>query len=249
MLEYEGTNYCGWQTQNRRSSCDVRRSTRSVQETLEKALLQILQKKTKVIGSGRTDSGVHAEAQVASFLTDTQMDLKQLSRALNGVLPKDIKIARIQEVSNKFHARFSAKSKLYRYTVVNNQYASPFIRQYAHLVKQPLDVKRMRQAAKYFLGRHDFRSFQAADKKQRHSVRKILLLDIKKRADLIQLYIEADGFLYKMARNIAGTLIEVGRGRLLPPDIAKILKTKDRKYAGPCAPARGLCLMRVKYKS
>ena len=240
-IEYEGTRYCGWQVQNRHSG-------KSIQETIEKALRKILQEKIKVIGSGRTDAGVHALGQVANFKTKSQLASQNIQRGLNAVLPADIRIKQVKEVHPDFHARFDAQSKAYRYTIVNNSLVSPFLRRYSYLIKYPLDVKKMRQAARFLLGRHNFRSFQAVDKKERNALRTIKHLNILKKRDIIYLDIEANGFLYKMMRNIAGTLIEVGRGRLKPQDVKAILRAKNRIYAGPCAPAKGLCLMQVKYK-
>ena len=240
-VEYDGTGYCGWQVQNRSSA-------KSIQETIEKALRKILQEKIKVIGSGRTDSGVHALAQAANFKTVSELDCKNIHKALNSSLPRDIRITQLKDTHPQFHARFSAKTKVYRYSIVNDSFASPFLYRYCHLVKYPLDLGKMRRGAKSLLGRHNFRSFQAVDKRDRHSVRTIKRLEIRKKGGLICLDIEANGFLYRMARNMIGTLIEVGRGRINPEDIKAILRAKDRCYAGPCAPAKGLCLIEVKYK-
>jgi len=246
-IEYDGTNYCGWQVQNRKQKSEVRSQKKSIQGTIEKALRQVLQEKIKVIGSGRTDSGVHALGQVANFKTNSGLNCSNIQKGLNGILPKDIRIKQAKEVSLGFHARFSAQSKLYCYTMVNNSYVSPFLNRYAYLVKCPLDTKRMRQAIKYLIGRHNFRSFQAAGKKEIAAARTIKRLNIIKKRDIIYLNIEANGFLYKMARNIVGTLVEVGRGRFKAEKMKAILRAKDRIYAGPCAPAKGLCLMQVKY--
>ena len=243
VVEYDGSNYSGWQVQNRRNKKDKK----TIQQCLEKALGQILQEKVKLIGSGRTDAGVHAQGQVANCKTKSKLSCGNIQLALNSLLADDIRIKQVREVPLDFHARFSAQSKLYRYSIVNGSFVSPFLRDYAYLVKYPLDVQKMRRAAKYLLGKHDFRSFQAKDKIQRHSLRKVLRLVIRKHKNLICLDIEADGFLYRMARNIVGTLIEVGRGRLRPEGLQRIIKAKNREYAGPCAPAKGLCLMAVRY--
>ncbi|MBL7084984.1 MAG: tRNA pseudouridine(38-40) synthase TruA [Candidatus Omnitrophica bacterium] len=242
-IEYDGTNYCGWQVQNKRKSKE-----KTIQEALEKALSRILQEKVKVIGSGRTDSGVHALGQAANFKSKSNLSCQNIQKALNSILPRDIRIKPVKEVPLGFHARFSAQSKLYRYTIVNGSFVSPFLRRYSYLVKHPLNMAKMRKGARYLLGRHNFRSFQAVEKKERAATRTIKRLDIHKEDNLIYLNIEADGFLYKMVRNIAGTLIEVGRGKLKPQDVKRILRAKNRIYAGPCAPAKGLCLMEVKYK-
>lgn len=242
-IEYDGTDYAGWQIQNRSKS-----RKKTIQKTLENALNQILQERIKVIASGRTDAGVHALAQVANFKTKSKLSGKNIQNALNSILPRDIRIKHVEDTHPNFHARFAAKSKLYRYTILNDSFASPFLRRYCYLVKYPLNIKKMRQAAQYLLGRHDLRSFQAVDKRERDSVRSIKRLEIRKTKDIIYLEIEADGFLYHMVRNIAGTMIEVGRGKINPLQIKEILKAKNRVYAGPCAAAKGLCLVRVRYK-
>ncbi len=247
-IEYDGTGYAGWQVQNSHASHLTPHTSKTIQDTIEKALQRILQEKIRLIGSGRTDAGVHAQGQVANFKTKSELDCKNIQKGLNGILPKDIRIKQAEPARPDFHARFSARSKLYRYSIVNHSFVSPFLRRHCYLVRYALDTGKMRRAADELLGKHNFRSFQAVDKKQRPSVRKILRLDIRRSKNLIYLDIHADGFLYRMARNIAGTLIEVGRGRLRAQDIKEILKAKDRKCAGPCAPAKGLCLMDVKYK-
>ena len=240
-VEYDGTNYFGWQLQNGGSS-------KTIQGTIEKAIRKVISKeKPRLTASGRTDSGVHAQAQIANFKTRSKIESKQLQNALNTLLPKDIRIRQIQEVDINFHARFDAKSKLYSYTIINDKIDSAFLHPYTTLIKYNLDIRMMKKASKILLGRHDFRSFQAADKKDRHSVRKIKRLDIKKENKLITVYIEANGFLYKMVRNIVGTLIDVGRGRISPEDVKTILKAKDRSFAGVCAPAKGLKLLKVYY--
>jgi len=244
-IEYDGTNYCGWQIQNKKLK--QKKENRTIQQILENFLSKILQEKIKLVGSGRTDSGVHALGQVANFKTKSKLNLQNIHNGLNSILPLDIRIREAEVIRMSFHARFSAKRKLYRYTIVNNSFISPFERRYAYLVKFPLNLRKMRKAARLLLGKHDFRSFQAVEKDKRHSVRKIFRLDIRKKDDLIYLDIEADGFLYKMVRNIVGTLIEVGRAKIKPEDIKTILKSKDRSCAGPCASAKGLNLLEVTY--
>lgn len=259
-IEYDGTNYSGWQIQNREqrteSSLPWRaqpasqgRQKKTIQETIEKALAKILQEKVGVIGSGRTDAGAHAHGQVANFKTKSKLDCTNIQAGLNSILPCDIRIKHIEEVPLDFHARFSAQSKLYRYTIVNQTFLPPHSRHFSYLVKYPLDEKKIAQAARYLLGRHNLRSFQAKDKKERSALRTIKRLNIRRQGNNIYLEIEADGFLYRMVRNIVGTLIEIGRGKLKPKEIKGILKAKNRIYAGPCAPAKGLCLMAVKYRA
>jgi tRNA pseudouridine38-40 synthase len=243
IIEYDGTNYSGWQVQHRHNL-----KKKTIQEVLQRALRRVLQEKIKVAASGRTDAGVHARAQVAHFKTRSQLSCTAVQRALNSSLPRDIRIKQVKPVALDFHARFSAISKTYRYMIVNDSFVSVFLVPYAHLVKQPLDERKMRRGSRYLLGKHNFRSFQAVDKKEAQAIRTIKRLDVRRAGNLITLDIEANGFLYKMVRNIAGTLIEVGRGRLKAQDIREILKAKNRISAGPCAPAKGLSLLQVKYK-
>jgi len=238
-LEYDGTNYAGWQVQNKKH--------RTLQETLEKALQKILQKRIKIIGSGRTDAGVHANAQVANFKIDSSIAIEKLQKALNAVLPDDISVIKTEEAGLDFHSRFSAKSKVYRYTILNRPSRSAILRDTAYFFPYPLNLKLMRKEARVLLGRHNFKSFQAADKKERDVTRTIKNLKITRDKDFIYIDIEADGFLYNMVRNIVGTLIEIGRGKLTQGSTKKILLTRNRKFAGPTVPAKGLCLLKVKY--
>lgn len=242
-IQYDGTNYQGWQTQRKQGK------TRfvTIQETIEKVLSQILQEKISLNGSGRTDSGVHALAQIANFKTNSLMPLSRMKIALNGLLPSDIRIILLKKVLADFHARFSAKSKVYRYVIVNKSYCPVFIRKYAWHITHTLDIEVMKQEAKVLLGSHDFKSFQAADKTKKDSVRTIKTINIIKRNNCINICIEADGFLYNMMRNIVGTLIEIGRGKFPPGSLKRILQRKDRKKAGVTAPSKGLCLDRVIY--
>jgi len=252
-IEYDGTNYCGWQIQNCRSSLlprrqagVSRRSKKSIQETIEKVLQRILQEKVSLIGSGRTDAGVHAKAQVANFKTNSNMALKKLFRALNGLLPKDISISAVRGVGPDFHSRYNAKSKIYCYSILNSSYPSALLRDRVYHYHYPLNIRLMQKESKVLLGRHNFSSFQVA-KSRRNPLKKIKKIKIVKEGNLIYIYIEADGFLHNMVRNIAGTLAEIGRGRFPEGFLRKILLSGDRKLAGPTLPARGLCLLRVRY--
>lgn len=246
-IEYDGTNYCGWQVQNSPQSTVHSSQKKAIQQTIEKVLSKILQEKIRLIASGRTDAGVHAKGQVANFKTNSQIPLKKLQVALNSLLPQDIAIINVREVNANFHSRFNAKSKLYRYTILNNAQRSAFLRNTAYFYPYFLDLKLMRAESKALLGQHNFKAFQASDKKERSATRTIKNLKINKKKGLVYIDIEADGFLYNMARNIVGTLIEIGRGKLKKGDLEKILQAKDRRLAGPTAGARGLCLLSVKY--
>ena len=239
-IEYDGARYAGWQIQ-------APQAKKSIQEVLEKTLRKILQEKISTIVSGRTDAGVHAKAQVVNFKTGSRISSDKLRIALNGLLPDDIAVSKVEEADKDFHSRFDAKSKLYRYTIVNRPYPSVFLRSTVFFYPYHLNVTLMRKEARCLLGRHDFRSFQAADKKERGSIRTIKKLVIAKKGDFLYFDLEADGFIYNMVRNIVGTLIEIGRGRFPSGSLKKILEAKDRKRAGPTAPARGLCLIKVNY--
>jgi len=239
IIEYDGTNYAGWQTQSKKH--------RTIQQALERALQKILRKRIKVIGSGRTDAGVHALTQVANFKTDSGIQLDKLRGGLNAVLPDDIVVTRTEEAGWDFHSRFYAKAKVYRYTICNRPSRPVLLRGRVYFIAQPLNLKLMQREARVLLGRHDFKSFQASAKEERGAVRTIKSLKITRDRDLIHIDIEADGFLYNMVRNIAGTLIEIGRGKQPEGSLRRILLAKDRKLAGPTAPASGLCLLEVKY--
>jgi tRNA pseudouridine38-40 synthase len=241
-LEYDGTHYCGWQVQGRNSG-----RKRSIQEALEKTLRIILNEKIRTIVSGRTDAGVHALGQVANFRVKSNIPLHRLKYALNCLLPKDISVNDIKEVSATFHSRFRARSKTYRYAILNREHPSALSRNTAYFYPYPLNLSFMRREARCLIGSHDFKSFQAADKKERGSVRTIKKINIAKRGDFVYIDIQADGFLYNMARNIAGTLIKIARGKAERGSLKNILDSRDRKYAGPTAPAKGLTLLKVYY--
>lgn len=240
-IEYDGTNYCGWQVQN------CAKSKPSIQQTIESALQKILQEKIKLIGSGRTDAGVHALAQVANFRTKNTITVEKLKGALNGNLPQDISIHRITEVAADFNSRFSAKSKIYRYTILNRPHSSPLLRNRVYFVKYPLDLKLMRSEAKALLGRKNFKSFQSTSAKEKNPVRRIKSIKIAGEKGLVHIEIEADSFVYNMVRNIVGTLVDIGRGKFKKGELKRILLARNRRAAGPNAPAQGLVLVKVKY--
>lgn len=238
-IEYDGTNYQGWQRQ--------KNTHRTLQEIIEKTLKRILQEGVRLIASGRTDTGVHARAQVANFKTSKQIPSKNLKQALNSLLPDDIVITKTQDVDLDFHSRFDAKSKFYRYTILNQKHPCALWRNFSYFLPYKLDFKLMQKEAKSLVGRHNFSSFQAADKKPRDSIRTIEKIKVSKKGKFIYIDIQADGFLYKMVRNIVGTLIEIGRRKRAPRSIQKILASRNRQFAGPTVPGHGLCLLRVKY--
>ncbi len=239
-LEYEGTNYCGWQRQ-KNTRC-------TIQEIIESVLFKILHEKIELIAAGRTDAGVHARAQIANFSVKNKIPLLKLQHSLNSLLPEDIKVVAIRQVLPDFHSRYNAKSKTYRYTILNRAYPSVFLRKQVSLYPHGLDIKLMQEAGSYLVGEHDFTSFKNSnDAPDKSCVRKMKGIKIKKENDYIYMDFTANGFLRNMVRNIVGTLIEVGRGKLKPNKIEEILLSKNRKSSGPTAPACGLCLLKVKY--
>jgi len=244
-IEYDGTNYHGWQIQQKEPDEIGREKT--IQGVIERILGGILQEEIRLIGAGRTDAGVHAFGQVANFKTKSKMPMAVIQRALNALLPKDIIIVDIEEAKADFNARYNAKTKAYRYEILNRAYGSVFDRLYQHYVPYKLDVRLMSREARGLLGRYDFKSFQASDKRERNSIRNIRRISVKKDGPLVIIEVEANGFLYNMVRNIVGTLIEIGRGKFPPGSMRRIKLAKDRTLAGPTAPAKGLSLVRVRY--
>ena len=238
IISYDGTDYHGWQIQD---------NGRTVQGEIEKAVIKVFGKAHRVYGASRTDSGVHAKAQTAHFKTPLLIPERKIPAALNSVLPEDIAIVRAAHARGDFHSRFDARSKHYRYCILNFRRRDPFRERYAWRVPYRLDARLMREEAAELLGRHDFKAFQASDKKERHSVREISCLTITSKGLALTINVEADGFLYNMVRNIVGTLVDIGRGYLPAGSMKKILEGRDRTQAGPTAPAKGLFLIKVRY--
>lgn len=240
-VEYAGTNYFGFQIQNKRGRRPV-----TIQGTLEKALAKLFREKLRLTASGRTDRGVHARGQVVNFKVNTKIPLANIKSALNSFLPPDIRVKRIKKVSDNFHARFWAKSKIYRYIIFRNKDGSVFWRNFAWCLAEPLDLTAMRRAAKSLTGRKDFALFAKEAKKYHDCRRRVERITIKKRANLVYIDIEAEGFLRAMARGIVSFLIKVASGRIIPKDIPLIFK-KEIPYINDPAPAQGLYLYKVKY--
>lgn len=236
ILCYEGTDFCGWQRQ---------KTGRTIQGVVEAAVSLITKTKVVVHGAGRTDAGVHALAQAASFQARVRLDTQTFCRALNAVLPGDVRILSLEEVGSGFHARKSAKAKIYRYIIINDTTISPFLRRYALHIPYPLKFKAMRQAAGLFVRQADFSAFSS--NKERKPVRTVFSSEIKKSRNKLIYTVEANGFLRYMVRSIVGTLIEVGRGKYPPEIIDEIFASKKRSLAGPTAPAHGLYLVEVRY--
>jgi tRNA pseudouridine38-40 synthase len=235
-LAYDGTAYGGWQRQP---------NAVTVQELIEKALEKVLGSRFTVHGSGRTDAGVHARAQVASCSLNTHHQSPVLRRALNANLPEDIRVTLVQEVDAEFHARFSATGKEYRYQIDCGAVADPFLRRYAWHHPRSLDLSAMRRAARLLRGRHDFTALAA--KSERSPVRTISKLRITKAGHLITIVVAADGFLYKMVRSIVGALVKAGEGKLTATELSELLRGKKRTALVETAPAKGLFLWKVDY--
>ncbi len=239
LSEYDGTRFHGWQVQP---------NGLTIQELLEKHLTGITKTPTQIFGAGRTDAGVHAKGQVAHFRTESAMTTREFLKALNSCLPPDVVVLQVDEVDDAFHAQKSAVCKLYRYSILNRDFPSALDCRFAHFIAQPLDFKAMQEAAGILAGRHDFTSFRGAGCSAKTSVRTIHFCAVNKEDDYLRVEIKGDGFLKHMVRNIVGTLIEVGRGKLTPKDVQHILEARDRKTAGPTAPSRGLCLEWIAYE-
>jgi tRNA pseudouridine38-40 synthase len=243
-IAYDGTNYAGWQAQ---------RTGIGVQERVEAALAKLFPSRPRVHGSSRTDAGVHALGLVAHCevpRAEFRLPLRKLPLALNAWLPEDIRVLAARRARGDFHARFSATGKQYRYFLWNHPALNPLLRHTAWHVKRKLDVAAMRRAARHFLGRHDFRSFRAnPDYDTDSTVRTLTRCDLRKSGPLLTFTIEGDGFLYKMCRGIVGTLVQVGEGKMAPDAVPKILAHRDRRGAGVTAPAHGLVLGKVFYRS
>jgi tRNA pseudouridine38-40 synthase len=239
IIEYDGSNYLGWQIQP---------NGETIQGVIQDRLKRLTAESLHVMGSGRTDAGVHALGQVAHFKTESRMDANTFQRALNSLLPEDIVIRRAEEVQADFHARKHARSKVYEYRILNRVTPPAVDRQYVWHVPQKLEFNEMRKATRTLVGEHDFSAFRSVGSSTRSSVRNILRADWKKgKGGLLRFEIEASGFLKQMVRGIVGTLVEVGRGKISAQEFKRILDSKDRKEAGPTAPARGLFLKEVKY--
>lgn len=245
-IAYDGTRYAGWQAQRRQHTADSRQKP-TIQGTLEETLGRILQEQVRVIGSGRTDAGVHARAQVAHLRTRSAITSERLHRAVNGLLPPDITVSRVEDAPETFHAQRQAVSKRYRYTLVTAPAVLPFERPYVHHVRSPLRAARMRRAAQRLRGSHDFLAFCAAGSSAKTTRRRLSDVQVRQQPGRLVIELEGNGFLYKMVRGIVGTLMEIGRGRLPEEAMTRIMRTKDRRLVGPTAPARGLMLLRVKY--
>ena len=236
-LTFDGSRYAGWQSQN---------NAVAIANVIEAAIREATGETVRLIGCSRTDAGVHAARYVANFKSDTTLSVSVLPRALNFYLPKDIAVFHAAEMPEAFHAQLSATKKEYVYMIENNPYRNP-LNPFAHWETRPLDLARMQAAAARLVGTHDFAAFANAGGTVLTSVRTIYALKVTQKGTAIRITVQGNGFLYNMVRILAGTLVAVGRGALLPEDIPKIIDSRDRKQAGKTLPARGLTLRKVWY--
>ena len=240
IIEYDGSAFHGWQRQKK---------DRTVQETIENALAVMTREKVTVIGSGRTDAGVHALGQVAGFKIRSRQDARIFLNGLNSLLPDDVVVHACDPMPDTFHARFDVASKRYRYHILNRPIAPAIGRQFVWHIRKPLDTAAMTNAAMVILGTHDFKAFEGTGSPRDHSIRTVTDSTIKATGDGNLTYdIQANGFLRFMVRNIVGTLVDVGVGKIDKQDVQAILQSKDRSRAGATAPPQGLFLMDVTYE-
>lgn len=237
-IEYDGTAYAGWQRQPQQPT---------VQAAIEAAIERVARASIAVIGAGRTDAGVHALGQVASFRTDKGLEPEEWKRALNGLLPPDICVLAAERVADDFHARYSARGKLYEYRILNRRERSALERRRAWHVRKLLEIEPMREAAGLLAGRHDFSAFQSSPTDTENPICDLRRLEIRPEPPFIRTEVGADRFLRQMVRAIVGTLVEVGLGKRPPQSLKDILEARDRRAAGVTAPAHGLYLVRVEY--
>ena len=238
IIEYEGTAYSGWQSQD---------NATGIQEVIEKAIKKTTGEKVKLLAAGRTDAKVHAKGQVANFYTSSKIPGERFKLSLNIKLPDDIKIIESEEVDSDFHSRFSATKKRYRYIIYNGITPRPLYRNFSYHVHRPLDLKEMRKSIKYFIGEKDFRSFMGRSSVVHTTVKEIYSMEIIENGEFIEIVVEGKSFLKNMIRIIVGTLVYVGIGRIKSEDVEKIIEGRKRRLAGPTAPPQGLFLEKVYY--
>ena len=240
VLQYDGTRYHGWQWQ---------KNALTIQAVVEEKIQDLTKEQVRVIASGRTDTGVHALHQVCHFLSHSEMDPDSIRKGLNSLLPDDILVRHVEQAPSDFHARYSVKSKAYEYRILNREQPDLFLRHYAWHVARKLDLTRMEACVSFLGGRHDFSSFKSARSDNLNPVREMIRAEVHGPSEegLVRFVFEADGFLRHMVRNIVGTVVEVGSGRINPDEFLKIVEAKDRKRAGVKAPPQGLFLTMVRY--
>lgn len=238
VVSYDGTNYHGWQIQN---------NGITIESELNKALSDLFKEEIEVIGASRTDSGVHALGNIAVFDTASRMPAEKVSYALNQRLPEDIRIQRSDEVASDWHPRHCESRKTYEYRIYRGQFPMPVKRLYSLFSYHTFDVIKMREAAAYLVGEHDFKSFCQVGAQVQSTVRTLYQAEVEEQGDDLVIRVCGNGFLYNMVRIIAGTLMEIGQGKRVPEDILSIIEAKDRAAAGPTAPAHGLTLIKYEF--
>jgi tRNA pseudouridine38-40 synthase len=236
-LSFDGTAYCGWQIQKNQST---------IQGTVSEAISRITGERIRLTGSGRTDAGTHARSLIANFLTHSPIDPARLAAALNRILPRDIRVLSARYVPVAFHARRDAEAKIYRYQIYLGAIQPPHLRREFFHFPYPVDFRKMEEAANNFIGEHDFASFSKSPPLP-NTIRTIFRCELKKHGRCLILTVEGNGFLHHMVRNMAGTLLEVGRGSMRLHEFQELFVKRDRKFAGFTAPAHGLILLKVKY--
>jgi len=239
VIEYDGTKYKGWQR--------LGDSDNTIQHKIETVLSKMAGENIEITASGRTDAGVHATNQIANFRTDCSMPTHKMRSYCYEYLPEDIVVKAVEEVDLNFHARYNAKVKKYVYNICNNKAHNVFNRKYEYHIPQPLNVEKMRKAAEFLIGEHDFQSFTTLKTKKKSTIRNIYTINIVNEDGNIEISVQGDGFMKNMVRLIVGTLIEVGLGERPADGINDILDKKERKYSGHIAPAKGLFLEEVNY--
>ncbi len=239
-VAYDGTNYCGWQVQPNEVT---------IEGVLNETLSDLLNEDTEVVGASRTDSGVHSDGNYCIFDTETHIPAPKIAYALNQRLPEDISIVKSDEVDEDWHPRYQNSMKTYQYTIINRDMPDPVRRLYTYFTYSKLDVDKMKEAAGFLVGEHDFAAFCSTGSQVENTVRTIESLEVTQNGDEIAIIAKGNGFLYNMVRIIAGTLLEVGEGKLEPSDMEDIIASKDRGKAGKTAVARGLRLVEIKYEN
>ncbi len=237
-IEYDGKDFNGWQKQPNKLN---------IQGEIERAIEIITGEKVELIGSGRTDAGVNALNQVANFKLEKDFPIDKIPIALNSNLKQSIRIKSAEEVDEKFHSRYTCKKKTYEYTINNSKYGTAIYRNMQFHYPIKLNENKMNEAIKYLIGEHDFKSFKASGTSSKSSVRIIYNAEVVRKDDIIKIRLTGNGFLYNMVRIIAGTLIEVGEGKIKPIEVKNILEAKDRLKAGKTLSPQGLCLLNVEY--
>ncbi len=238
VLAYDGTDFYGYQVQN---------DDRTVQKVLEDAIFKLTGERVKSVASGRTDSGVHAEGQVVHFDTNSTVPGSKFKDALNSLLDKDVRVLKSKEVSTDFHARYSAKSKVYKYAIYNGKVENPLNNRYATFYPYKIDLDKINDAIKEIVGTHDFKCFLASGSQVKNTVRTVEYIKVAKKGKLVTFTVKGNGFLYNMVRIIVGTLLEVSQGRLTTADLKNAVELKERKLVGKTMPPNGLRLYKVYY--